>query len=90
MEPLGIVLLVLIVGPALYSVFTNKGSATGQPAPGSPEERADAARQRRSKAYDDVWADFNGGRISTAQRDAQLAHVSKWPIEAQTDGRGKP
>lgn len=86
MDPLGIAVVVFIAVVLLYNYFGGSGSR--QPESNTAEARAEAARQRRSKAYDDVLADYNAGRISVAQRDAQLGHVAKWPIEAASDGRG--
>jgi hypothetical protein len=85
MDPLGIVLVVFITVVLAYQYFFRSGSS--QRSRPTDEERAAAARERRSQAYNDVLADFAAGRISTAQRDAQLGHVAKWPIESGPDGR---
>ena len=84
MDPLGIVLVVFIAVVLAYQYFSSGSSQQKRP---TDEERATAARERRSQAYNDVLADFAAGRISTAQRDAQLGHVAKWPIESGPDGR---
>ena len=88
MDGLGVLLIFVIVGLAIYGTWSSKGSGSGSTPPTTTaDQRVAAAKKLRSQALDATIAAHGRGEIDTATRDSQLGYLSRLPIDPNNPDR---
>jgi hypothetical protein len=90
MDGVGVLLVFVIVGLAIYGTWSKQGSGSGSgstPPTTTADQRVAAAKKLRSQALDATIAAHTRGEIDTATRDSQLGYLSRLPIDPNNPDR---